>query len=211
MKYNIIASGSKGNALIIQDSILIDCGVSFKKLIPYYRDIKVVFLTHIHSDHFNKTTIKKLHQERPSLRFACLEPLLEDLLKIVDVRQVDLLEAYQSFEYKSICKVRPIPLYHDVPNHGYVMYVGEYSVFYATDTKDLTDISVKNFDYYFIEGNYRERGIEERIKEKTERGEFVYEYRSMETHMSVEYALAWLSVNARIDSKFVLMHQSENS
>ena len=32
MFYNIISTGSKGNALVIEDNILIDCGVSFTKL-----------------------------------------------------------------------------------------------------------------------------------------------------------------------------------
>ena len=32
MNYKIIASCSSGNAVIIRDSILIDCGVTFKKL-----------------------------------------------------------------------------------------------------------------------------------------------------------------------------------
>ena len=30
--YNIIATGSKGNAVVIDQKILIDCGVSFKAL-----------------------------------------------------------------------------------------------------------------------------------------------------------------------------------
>jgi hypothetical protein len=30
--YNIIATGSKGNAVVIDQKILIDCGVSFKVL-----------------------------------------------------------------------------------------------------------------------------------------------------------------------------------
>ena len=34
MRYNIIATGSKGNAVVINDVILIDCGVPFKLLEP---------------------------------------------------------------------------------------------------------------------------------------------------------------------------------
>ena len=50
IRYSIIATGSKGNAVKIDD-ILIDCGVSFKKLKDVYKYIRLVLLTHEHSDH----------------------------------------------------------------------------------------------------------------------------------------------------------------
>ena len=81
MNYKIISSCSTGNATIIKDIILIDCGVTFKRLEKYYKKLKIVFLTHIHSDHFKKETIKKLAQERPTLRFDCCEWLLKPLLE----------------------------------------------------------------------------------------------------------------------------------
>ena len=70
IRYNIIATGSTGNAVKIND-ILIDCGVSFKKLKDVYKHIKLVLLTHEHSDHFRTPTIRKLAAERPTLRFGC--------------------------------------------------------------------------------------------------------------------------------------------
>ena len=69
--YNIIATGSKGNAVVIDQKILIDCGVSFKALSKVYRALKLVLLTHIHSDHFQPTTLRLLAENRPTLRFAC--------------------------------------------------------------------------------------------------------------------------------------------
>ena len=71
MKYNIISTGSIGNAVVINNNILIDCGVSFAKLKDFYKSFQLVLLTHIHTDHFNKTKIKKLAEERPTLRFGC--------------------------------------------------------------------------------------------------------------------------------------------
>lgn len=49
MNYEIIASGSSGNALLIENKILIDCGVPFSKISSFYKDIKAVLLTHVHS------------------------------------------------------------------------------------------------------------------------------------------------------------------
>lgn len=54
MNYKIISSCSTGNATIIKDIILIDCGVTFKKLEKYYKQIKIVLLTHIHRRSFQK-------------------------------------------------------------------------------------------------------------------------------------------------------------
>ncbi len=93
MNYKIISSCSSGNATIIRDIILIDCGISFKCLKKYYKKLKIVLLTHIHSDHFKKETIKRLAQERPTLRFACCEWLLKSLLECgVERKNIDVLQ-----------------------------------------------------------------------------------------------------------------------
>ena len=49
MEYEILASGSSGNALVFCKNILIDVGVSFKALRNVYKDLQLVLLTHIHS------------------------------------------------------------------------------------------------------------------------------------------------------------------
>ena len=49
MIYEIIQSGSNGNAIIYNQDIMVDCGVSFSKIKPYYKQIKLLLLTHIHS------------------------------------------------------------------------------------------------------------------------------------------------------------------
>ena len=54
VKYNIISTGSDGNATILEDFVLVDCGVPYKALEPYVPKLKLVLLTHIHSDHFQK-------------------------------------------------------------------------------------------------------------------------------------------------------------
>ena len=78
--YNIIATGSKGNAVVIDQKILIDCGVSFKALSKVYRALKLVLLTHIHGDHFQPTTLRLLAEKRPTLRFACCAWLCKPLV-----------------------------------------------------------------------------------------------------------------------------------
>ena len=147
MNYKIISSCSTGNAVIIKDIILIDCGVTYKKLKDDYKKIKLVLLTHIHSDHFKRETIKKLAQERPTLRFACCEWLLEPLLECgVNRKNIDVLEIGIKYDYK-LFKVVPIKLYHDVPQCGYRILFDNYKIIYATDTRTLEGIIAKNMIY----------------------------------------------------------------
>lgn len=49
MKCEIISSSSKGNAIILNDTILLDCGVTYKKLEKKIKNIKIIFISHIHS------------------------------------------------------------------------------------------------------------------------------------------------------------------
>lgn len=50
MECEVISTGSKnGNAVLLNGCLLFDCGISYKKLLPYFKQISFVFLTHIHS------------------------------------------------------------------------------------------------------------------------------------------------------------------
>ncbi len=207
MNYNIISSCSKGNATVIRDIILIDCGVSFKQLIKVYNNLKIVLLTHIHRDHFNKSTIKKLAEERPTLRFACCKWLFEELIKCgVDKRNIDVLEIGKKYDYK-LFKIVSIKLYHDVPQCGYRIFFNDYKVIYATDTRTLDGISAKNYDLYLIEANYTKEDMEERIKIKQEQYKYAYEFRAKENHLSKEETDKFLIENMGENSRYVYMHQ----
>lgn len=207
MNYNIISSSSTGNAAIIREIILIDCGVTFKKLEKYYKKLKIVLLTHIHTDHFKKETIKKLVQERPTLRFACCEWLLEPLLECgVPRKNIDVLEISKRYDYK-IFKVTPIKLYHDVPQCGYRVLFDNYKVIYATDTRTLEGITAKNYDLYLIEGNYDEDEMQERIKIKQQKAIYAYEFRAKDTHLSRQQATNFLLENMGENSEYVFMHE----
>lgn len=208
MNYKILNSGSDGNGVIIEDTILIDCGISFKRLSNDYKRIKVVLLTHIHQDHFNKSTISKLAIERPTLRFACCKWLVRNLVQCgVNKKNIDVLEVGKSYDYK-LFKVIPIELYHDVPQCGYKIKINNQKIIYATDTNRIDHISAKNYDYYFIEGNYEsEEELEERKQNKILNGEYYYENRVKYTHLSKVKATEWLMNNMGNNSKYIFMHE----
>lgn len=207
MNYKIISSCSTGNATIIRDIILIDCGVTFKRLEKYYKQLKIVLLTHIHSDHFKKETIKKLAQERPTLRFACCEWLLQPLLECGVLRKnIDVLQIGTRYDYK-LFKIVPIKLYHDVPQCGYRVLFDDYKVIYMTDTRTVEGIVAKNYDLYLVEGNYEEEELEQRIKQKQEEGLYYYESRVRNTHLSKGQATDFLLNNMGENSEYVFMHE----
>lgn len=207
MNYKIISSCSTGNATIIRDIILIDCGVTFKKLEKYYKQLKIVLLTHVHQDHFNRSTIKRLAQERPTLRFACCEWLLQPLLECgVERRNIDILQIGTKYDYK-LFKIVAIKLYHDVPQCGYRILFDDYKAIYMTDTKTIEGISAKNYDLYLVEANYKENELEERIKQKQLQGDFTYEWRVKDTHLSEEQCVEFLLNNMGKNSEYVFMHQ----
>lgn len=207
MNYKIISSSSTGNAVIIKDIILVDCGVSFKKIEKYYKELKIVLLTHIHTDHFKKETLKKLAQERPTLRFACCQWLLKPLIECgVSRSNIDILEIGKKYDYR-LFKVVPIKLYHDVPQCGYRIMFDNKKILYATDTRTLEGIIAKNYDLYLIEGNYDEDEIQERIKIKQQKGMYAYEFRAKDTHLSKQQATNFLLENMGDNSEYVFMHQ----
>jgi ribonuclease BN (tRNA processing enzyme) len=207
MHYKIIATGSKGNAVVLNDYILVDCGVPFKKLKDNYRDIKIVLLTHIHSDHFNRSTIRRLARDRPTLRFGCCSWLVADLLECgVSKRNIDVYEIGKVYDYKAF-KVSPIKLYHDVPQCGYRIFADGKKAMYATDTAHLQGISAKGYDLYLLEANYEQSELQERIRAKEENGGFIYEYNIPDRHLSKEQADEFIFENMGANSKYVYLHE----
>lgn len=204
--YTIISSGSTGNAVVINKYVLVDCGVSFKALQPYYRDLKIVLLTHIHSDHFQKGTIRLLAQERPMLRFACGRWLASALLECgVSKNNIDVLESNTIYNYGS-CNIIQIPLVHDVPNCGYKIHFPIGKVIYATDTNNLNGITARNYDLYLIEANYEDVEIQAKIREKKEKGEFAYELNVLRNHLSKAKCDDFIYRNIGRSGEYVYMH-----
>lgn len=209
MTYNIISTGSKGNAVVINDIILIDCGVSFKKLKNVYMNLKLVLITHEHSDHFNSTTIKRIAKERPALRFACGLWLYGKLVQAgVSKSNIDILEISKKYNYGDF-KVSPIKLYHNVPCYGYRVYFGNEKLFYATDTNTLEGITAKEYDLYMVEANFEDEEIQKRIEGKREKGEFAYEINVLSNHLSKAKADDFIYQNIGQNGKYVYLHQHE--
>lgn len=204
--YHIISTGSQGNAVIINDAILIDCGVPFRDLKEYVPQLKLVLLTHIHSDHFKPSTLRRLAEERPTLRFGCCRWLVKPLSDAgVSTTNIDLLEAGTMYGY-GICNVIPVLLVHNVPNCGYKIHFPIGKVFYATDTNNLNGIQARHYDLYMVEANYEDEIIRQKIADKQAAGMYPYELQAMKNHLSKAKCDDFIYRNIGPRSEYVYLH-----
>lgn len=215
MTCDVIATGSKGNAVLLNGKYLFDCGVPLGKLSKALKNVRIVFLTHAHSDHIRRSTIWKIHQHRPSVLFACGRNLLVPLCGQCGVSpdNVILCEpgkpmavhwGSESIEFQCF------DLIHNIENVGWVVKVeqGELSgtAMYATDTQYIpTDFP--GLDLYMVECNYHVEELEQRRAEKMAAGLFTYEDTVVASHMSADTVKEYLSRNAGPNSQVVFLHQ----
>lgn len=212
MNYNILQTGSSGNCVIINDCIAVDIGIPWKKLQPHSAQIKLVLLTHIHGDHFKPATVRALHRERPAVRWACCEWMVQPLVEAgVSKRVIDVVDcqAIARALYPDIyTSIRAQKIPHNVPNCAWdIRIYGGESILYATDLATLDGIEAKNYTMYFLEANHDRAEIEARIAAKHAAGEFAYEEAAARNHLSREQAEDWLARNAGPNSKYILLHQ----
>lgn len=212
MIYKILQTGSDGNCTIVNGKLAIDMGVAFKKIEPYKNDLRLVLLTHEHHDHFSRSTVRRLAQDRPTLRWGCCEWMVPHLLEAgVDPRNIDLYEINPEVDYTYVTlgiRVRPERLDHNVQNCGYHIsnWTRDDWLFYATDTGSLDGISARGYDLYLVEANHVEAELKLRMEAKLEAGEFAYESAAAQNHLSWEKAIDWLHDNMGPNSIWIPMH-----
>ena len=203
----VISSGSEGNAVIYDNAIMVDCGVTLKALQEVKCSLKIVLLTHHHGDHLKLRTLQRLQAERPTLRIACADFLLE---KLEGLNNIDVLEVGKLYDYGAF-KVSPVKLYHDVQNIGWRIFLNNgQKIFHATDTVHLEGITAKGYDLYAIEHNYCEEYIQQAIEEAHAKGEYTHAYGNINTHLSIQQARAFIEANRKESSEVLELHKSRS-
>ena len=154
MFFDIINSGSKGNATLVftkKATILIDVGTNLsvikEELEKYHKDIKdidMVLITHNHIDH-----IRSLKSFSPKKIYA-LEHTVPGSLS-------NVLEEHQPYEHLDVV-VTPFMTSHDASNPcGYMIEADGEKLVYMTDTGTYLSSNtplIKNPDYLIIESNH---------------------------------------------------------
>ncbi len=205
MIYQVLASGSAGNAVLYHDSILVDIGIPYTLLKPFIYKIQIVLLTHEHADHLNLATLKKLTSERPALRIACGEFLAD---KLQGIKNIDILEIGNIYDYGHF-SVSPVKLFHDVPNFGYRIFKNDYKIFHATDTEHLRGITANGYDLYALEHSYDEDVIIGIIQRKQDNDQYSYEKSVINSHLSEQQARQFIFDNAGEKYEVLRLHESQ--
>ena len=168
MKVSILASGSNGNSTLIEtinDSFLIDNGISFKNLYSRICEcqsdihrVSSIFLTHEHTDHV--AGVKVLLKRIPLKCFlskGTYDGLNVDTRNQVDLNGFTLIKNGDEILLND-CKITVLKTHHDAREPlGYVIEEQNKKVVYITDT-GYVDQSyfplLKNADMYIMESNY---------------------------------------------------------
>lgn len=212
MKYEIIGSSSKGNCIIVEDILMLDCGVSYKKIKDKLNKVKLIFISHAHSDHLNMACIKQLIYSYPTIKFVTgSKDVVEKLIKC-GARKKNIYLLKEGIRYDlGMLKVRLVYLYHDVDNYGIKWQLNGKKGIYCVDTSRLDHIVAEDYDLYLIEANYKEEILQQHIDKVSREtiGDLKYLLRVPETHLSWENCNDFLLNNMGENSRFEYLHQSE--
>lgn len=209
IKYNILSTGSCGNCIIVNDYLMLDCGLAYSKIKKYLDNIKIIFICHEHGDHLKKTTIKKISYEKPNIKFLVGNFLVNELVELgVNKKNIITFDIEKWYDI-GIFKVRMDYLFHDVPNNClHIEFKNGEKLFYATDTSKIDHVEAKNYTLYLIEANYEtDEYLKEKIKEDEEQGKFSYLKRVLDSHLSQLQAINWLDINKGENSEYCFIHQ----
>ena len=213
MKYNIIGSSSKGNAIIVEDKILLDCGVSYTKLKSYLKDIKLIFISHVHKDHLLPTTIKHIAYNYPTIKYICgSNYVVNELVKCgVNKKNIYVLNTSKWYDL-GLIKAKLELLEHDTPNYALLFEYKSKKCLYVVDTASVDNIEAKNYNLYLIESNYNEELLEKHIQEcinnNDNEDKLYYLNRVKSTHLSYNKCTDFLLENMGENSEFVRIHKS---
>lgn len=209
MRFYVLASGSKGNATIIQSNdgrlIQIDMGISLRAwkekinaLSFNIEDIEALLLTHEHSDHikgawcFNKNII------------YCAKGTF-------DVEKNNVLELYEKYNIAGF-DITVLATSHDAKNPiGFIIEADNEKMVYMTDTGYISERNLKymsNPDYICIESNHNVKMLFE-----TQRpAQLIMRIIGDEGHLSNEDSAMYMSeVIGDKTKELILMHLSEEA
>lgn len=127
----------------------------------------------------------------------------------IEPRNIVIIDTGKFYDFNAFkCRLDEIP--HDVPNVAIHLQIDDEKLLYATDTSKIDHIEAKNYKYYLVEGNYKEKELEERKERKLLNGEFIIEDRIANSHLSYEQCLDFFMKNASDNSVLEVLHQHKD-
>ena len=208
MRIQVIGTGSKGNcyALDVDGEILIiECGSlqfePLKRSLNFdFSNVKGALVSHSHGDHAGD--IKKLLQS--------------GIHTLSTAESLAGCERYSRFAHKAIhlqgvrfgnFKVLPLQMVHDVECFGFLITVGDKTIFFATDTTEIT-YALPQVDYLMIEANFSNKLIDEKLYDGSLHRS-LYD-RILHSHLSLERAMAFIATQHQLRG-IILIHLSHGN
>lgn len=219
---NVIGTGSAGNAVVIDNALMIDAGLPVRELKEHLATVSAVFVTHQHGDHIRPAVVNHLARHRPVLlqrRFFVNEST-RTALQVSLPKQVHTLAGCPSIDghgwRTSITTpngtsygIEAFRLVHDVENYGFVVTRGDgHRLIYATDTETMRYAPPGPFDAILVEGNWDEDKFTEMIRSH----DLHVQQRALQNlrHMSVQKFEEFVNRNGHADTVSYQMHVSDD-
>lgn len=180
MQIQILATGSSGNSVFVDQSILIDAGINIKAFQAFdipVEQVKALLITHRHGDHMKLPLVRHL------LKQGVPAFLPTDV--IGELTKEGILDATPLLASGQITPIRPDTVFsvgdmtiqaypqkhHDLINYAFVLTKEDDRLLYCTDldTVEATEVGVGllhlgQFDTILLEGNYDEPYLREYIE-----------------------------------------------
>ena len=213
MNCEIIGSSSKGNCIIVEDVLMLDCGVTYSKIKTYLNKVKLIFISHIHQDHLLPSTIKKIAYNYPTIKFLTgSEEVVKKLVECsVNKKNIFILKEYKWYDL-GMLNVMLEPLIHDTSNYALKWQMNNKKGIYIIDTANVDDIDAECYDLYLIESNYNEELLNQHIQECIDNGDnenkLYYLHRVPRVHLSDTQCNDFLIENMGSNSEYIKLHQS---
>lgn len=192
MTIEILASGSSGNAYVLEDiegnQLLLECGIKFQEICKHidFERLDCVVISHPqHSDHG-----------------LCKQDFENSF---VYVYSPENLQAGKMMGLKH-WNIMPMKLTHNVECFGYIIQnrVENKSCIFMTDTNSLPKIADRPFDCMLLECNYNYN----KVIENSQNGKL--ENAGYKNHMALEDLVQWLRVRECKPKHLVAIHLSNN-
>lgn len=198
-KVRILGSGSTGNSYIIETSgekLLFELGINWNEILKglgfNLKDVVGSIVSHVHIDH-SKSILKSLTYQIPV--YSC-----KDVAE--KFKGVKALQPNHKYRIGGFV-VQPIPVQHNVENYSYLIEHKEIGrMLFATDLISFP-YSIKNLNHIFIEANYSEELLIEKLCNGLESRSH------SEYHMEIENTIEALKrLNNKNLSSVTLIHLS---
>lgn len=213
MKYEIISSSSKANCIIVENILMLDCGVSYSKIKKHLSKVKLIFISHAHQDHLNANTIKQIIYNFPTIKYVTGSNVVVNKLVAlnVNIKNIFVLKEHKWYNL-GILNVMLEPLTHDTPNYCLKWELKEKKGIYIVDTANVDYIEAKCYDLFLIENNYQEEILQKHIRkaeEENDGNKLYYLDRVLNTHLSKSKCDSFLIENMGDNSTYQYIHLSK--